>query len=600
MVLRWTDPVIKALMTIRSLLEDITNWRRRQRPLSKPCCYLSSSGQAGVDRHYSHMNTRYLSPSFTALLLLTLIYCASAARAQTNVEPATISGRITLDGQPARSIKVSLVPGPYGSPETPGRQSVRTDEEGNYEFKGLSAGRYGLLAASYVYVSDELFSLPSKPFKLCTVAAGEKLTAQDIRLVRGGVITGRVTDADGKPVILEPINLSFVEQSGKRQEFPGILHREMLETDDRGVYRCFGLLPGRYLVSVGKDVGGGSTTGRAQGFYRCVYYPGVAEAERAELVEVSPGGEVTGIDIRLGTKEKTFSARGRAIDAINGQAVPGAWTDFYLFDQRTKQLRPSSVGDTCNERGEFNFTGLLPGRYGIAGTPDSTRNYYGELVAFEIKDEDLTGLEIKLQRGANISGNVALDGAADATAALQRVRLWLRAIPLNSGDALPRDLPPSQVQANGSFQLKALPPGKVRLELVGGEHHFSLLRIERSGAVLEDAFDLKAGEQVTGVRVVLAQATGALRGRVILPSTDWPPEVSLRRVDGGEHLVRAIPLDAGNTFLAPTLAIGEYEIVVTLTSKNSNNNQPLEPLRRSVTVREGTTTEVLLQAEPRR
>ncbi len=551
------------------------------------------------------MRDQRLSPTLAAVLWFTLLHCPVALHAQTNPDDAataTLSGRVTLSGKPARGVKVTLVLGPYGSPNTPGRQSVRADDEGNYEFKGLAAGRYGILAASYVYANDDLFSLPNKPFKLCTVAAGDKLTGQDIRLVRGGVITGRVTDADGKPVILERVNLTFGGPGAKRQEFPVSLNYEMWETDDRGVYRYFGLPPGRYLVSVGKEVGGGYTSGSARGFYRRLYYPGVTEAERAEPVELREGSEATGIDLRLGPLEKTFAVSGRVLDAASGQAVPGAWTDFYVFDNQTRQLRPWTFGDPVNERGEFHLTGLPPGRYGISGTPDTARNYYGELVAIEIKDEDLAGLEIKLQRGATLSGTVALDGVLDATTALQRAKLWLRPSALNPSPTLPRDLPIGAVLADGSFQLKALPPGKVRLELGGGEHNFSLQRIERNGVVQQDALELQSGEQVTGLRVVLAQTTGALRGRVVLPgllATDWLPEVTLRRADGGAQLESPVPLDAANGFLLTTLAVGEYEITVKLTSKNARDNQPPEPLRRRVTVREGATTEVQLQVEPR-
>jgi hypothetical protein len=552
------------------------------------------------------MNYQCFSSRLAAILVLMTIHSLVTYTAQAQINPeqasATISGRVTFSGNPARDIKVSLVPGPYGSPQTPRRQSVRTDEEGRYEFKGLAAGRYGIVAASYIYVRDDLFSMPTRPFKLCTVAAGDRLTGQDIRLVRGGVITRRVTDAEGKPVILERVHPTFVDKSGKRQDFSALLNDEMLETDDRGIYRLYGLPPGRYLISAGRERSG--STGSARGFHCRVYYPGVAEVERAEAIEVREGSEVTSIDLQLGPIEKTFAVSGRVVDAANGQAAPGAMTDFYLFNQQTHQWRTWTLGLPSNNRGEFHFAGLLPRRYGIAGTPDAMRNYYGELVAVEIKDEDLEGVEIKLQRSATISGTVVFDRVLETASILQHTSLWLKPTPLNPGNAMSRDLPFGQVQANGSFQLKALPPGKVGLELGGGEHSFSLLRIERNGVAQQDAFELRPGEQVTGVRVVLAQAIGALRGRVVLPSllaTDWLPEVLLRRADGGAQLERPIQLDASNSFLLPTLAIGEYEIVVTLTSKNSGDNQiPPEPLHHRVTVREGATTEVVLQVEPRR
>ncbi len=538
-----------------------------------------------------------IHPFFAAMVVL---FLASVAGAQTATEQqtASISGRVTLTGQPARGIKVSLVPGPYGSPETPGRQSARTDDNGRYELKGLAAGRYGILAASYIYASDDLFTSQIKPFKVCTLTAGEKLEGLDIRLVRGGVITGRVTDASDRPVIVERVQLTFVDSTGKQQTFPAMLNDEMWLTDDRGVYRFYGLPPGRYLLSVGKEVGqSGPTSDTARGFYRRVYYPGVNEIEGAELIEVKEGSEITGIDVRLGAAEKTFVVSGRVIDAANSQPVPGSHIDFDVFDKQTNRLRSWSLGLPVNERAEFYFSGLPPGRYAIGAMPDATRNYYSETIEFEIKDEDIEGMDVKLQRGASIGGVVVIEGVADPVAALRSTKVRIRPRRLDPGQSSDRQ-PWAGAQPDGTFEIKALPPGKFRLEILSESQGLHLLRIERGGEEMRGAFDLKPGEQVRGVRVVLAQATGVLRGRVNLLGAlpdGWALDVTVRWADGGEQHERAVQLDSSNGFLVQNLPSGDYEIVVTLTNRNSGDNRPpVEPLRRRASVRDGTTTEVTL------
>ena len=364
------------------------------------------------------------------LCFIALFALAFVAAAQAQTEPtASISGRVMMGGAPARGVKVSLVPGPYGSPETPGRQSARTDDEGRYEFTGLAAGRYGVLAASYVNVSDEFWNSETKPFKLCTVAAGEKLEHQDIRLVRGGVITGRVTDANGNPVINERVSLSSVDANGKQQAFPINLNAEMFLTDDRGVYRYFGLPPGRYLVSVGQETGGGAVESSNRGFYRRVFYPGVTDAARAQLVEVKESGEATDIDFKLGQREKTFTISGRVVDA-SGQPVPGSYVSVSLFDKATNRWRVWMSGRPVNDRAEFNYAGWPPGQYGLSSMPDAVRNDYSDLVVAEVKDKDIEDLEIKLQRGAIISGTVAVEGVTDPIATLSEAKVFLRAISL--------------------------------------------------------------------------------------------------------------------------------------------------------------------------
>ncbi|MGH9799049.1 MAG: hypothetical protein ACRD82_01660 [Blastocatellia bacterium] len=528
-----------------------------------------------------------------ALLAVGLLTAIVQAQAE---QTASINGRVTLNGNPARGVKVSLVPGPYGSPETPGRQNVKTDESGHYEFTGLAAGRYGVLVTSYVNVSDDFWQSESKPFKLCSVASGEKLDNQDIRLTRGGVITGRVTDAADRPVILEQVYLSIIDRSGKQQAFPNHLNYEMGITDDRGVYRYFGLPAGRYLVSVGKEAGGGTASERARSFYRRVYYPGVAETERAKLVEIAAGSEVTDIDFKLAPPEKTFTVSGRAIDPT-GQPAPGAYIDFSIFDTSTNRWRKWSLGVPANASGEFQFSGLLPGRFALNGSPNSTRNEYSDLITFEVKDEDVENLEIKLQRGAILSGIVAVEGASNPLTALSEAKIFLRPVSLEAS-ALPRDLIGGRPEPDGKFQLKALPSGKLRLDVISETDKLHLLRIERGGAELTEAFDLKPAEELAGIRIVLAQATGALRVRLAL-SGELPEgaqlDVKARRANN-QLLEQQATLDANRSFLMPGLAAGEYEVIVRLITGGALT----ELARRRVSVRESATTEIVLPIEPRR
>lgn len=63
------------------------------------------------------MNYQSFSPRLAVIAVL-ISLLANTAQAQTNPEhaTATISGRVTLGGNPARGIKVSLVPGPLQQP----------------------------------------------------------------------------------------------------------------------------------------------------------------------------------------------------------------------------------------------------------------------------------------------------------------------------------------------------------------------------------------------------------------------------------------------------------------------------------------------------
>jgi protocatechuate 3,4-dioxygenase beta subunit len=538
--------------------------------------------------------------ALTVIMLFGALLCVQAQSLPPEAT-ASISGRVTLDGKPAHKIKVTLVPGPYGSPETPGRQSVMTDDEGRYEFKNLSAGRYGIVAASYIYVSKEE-GLKPQPLKVCTVNTNEKLEGQDFTLVRGGVLTGRVTDADGKPLILERLRLTYVDAGGKKQPFRPFGNEEMFSTDDRGVYRIFGLLPGSYTVSAGQDAGEGTQDKRV--LYRRMYYPGTNNEAQATLIEVKEADEVTGIDLRLGAPEKVFTASGHVTDAITGQPVPDAVIDFMLVDKRTGKPHPQSIGTSLNERAEFQFKGLMPAEYGVQVTAHAEKNYYGEPVTFEIKDKNIENLDVKMQRGATISGIAVLEGVANPAEILRTARLRLVPNYLETHSQATLRYGMALVPADGNFRLSGLVPGKLWLEVMGENNRFYLLRLEIKGVPVREAIEIKTGEQITGVRAILAQATGALRGRVNVVGGALPEgavlAVMVRNQNGNEQQQRTVGLDSSNGFLVHGLPAGDYEIVVTLKTSWADATIIGAPVRQPVTIKNGTTAEAIVNFPARR
>src|SRR5262249_23039587 len=136
-------------------------------------------------------------------------------------------------------------------------------------------------------------------------------------------------------------------------------------TDDRGVYRVYGLEPGRYLISAGRDLkSGGSGGGGPNLNYPLTYYPGVSEEARAEGVEVAAGAEATSIDITLGKSVTGYGARGRVVNSDTGQPMPNVVVGY-------NGIRPDGapVGMAVNanaqtdSRGEFRLNGIVPGQY---------------------------------------------------------------------------------------------------------------------------------------------------------------------------------------------------------------------------------------------
>ena len=83
-----------------------------------------------------------------------------------------------------------------------------TDQDGFYRIANVPPGNYEVSPAAPAFVPADIKQPRGK-----TVLVGEDENVENINfaLVRGGVITGRVTDADGRPVIQQQVNIFRAE-----------------------------------------------------------------------------------------------------------------------------------------------------------------------------------------------------------------------------------------------------------------------------------------------------------------------------------------------------------------------------------------------------
>jgi len=211
-----------------------------------------------------------LSFTLGVLVLPLALLSIQAQPVVTKAGAATVSGRVTLKGEPARGVAVLLQGQGQGPSNAP---RAKTDEQGRFRFTSVAAGRYMIFALAPGYISPGDDEMGRR--QTLNVAEGEKVENVEIEIKRGGVIAGRITDSQGRPVIEETVNLSKFDSNGKPQTYwLYTLNFEMQRTDDRGAYRIFGLPEGRYLVSVGQAQRPGSvsiTSSRL--FYPRVFYP---------------------------------------------------------------------------------------------------------------------------------------------------------------------------------------------------------------------------------------------------------------------------------------------------------------------------------------
>lgn len=536
-----------------------------------------------------------------ALVCLTLL-CGGAlshARAQAvarSEAPATISGRVEREeGEGVRGIVVALL-----SPDPATRFRVvaraKTGGDGRYLLSDVPPGRYWVMprAPAYVLVGA---TGTYPPGRQVIVEAGESVDDLDIKLARGGVITGRVTDADGKPLVRETVVV--VPGGPNRLENntgPGGAYRGT--TDDRGIYRVYGLPAGGYRVSAGRGDDGGLAVGPVarNRLYRRVYYPGTSVESEAKVVEVSAGGEAEDVDITLGARLKTFRVAGRVV-TDGGQPAPGVRL-AYVSTGRGGE-RADFAGDAqADARGEFRLEGITPGRYAVLASADPSSEWYSEAAPFTVEAADVSGLEVRLRRGASLTGAVRVEGTADR-AKLARLMPQLKldlSYEARGGPAAGNFHRRVSPGADGTFRVGGLRPGIVRLGTgwppVKG---LTLLRIEYEGADRSRGIEVAEGAQVAGVVAVYAYGDGGVRGQVNVVNGPLPPQTRLSvyvlRPGAGEHFRgRPADVDARGRFTVGGLPSGDYELVVQALRPGM---RPLE-VRQHVTVPEDGETAVTL------
>lgn len=514
----------------------------------------------------------------TSLLYLALILTAPVfAQTLPKEGTATVAGIVTLKDAPARGAMVALQPtGNEVRFELKNVLRMKTGEDGRFRFEKVKAGRYilGAITPGFVAPNDSRFGGPQG--KAITIAEGENADSIEIPLQFGGVITGRVVDSQGNPVIGEGISLSRLNAQGKPDSQWPRPNGGMYSTDDRGIYRLYGLPAGRYLVSIGfAQVPNSLMMTSLRVFYPKTYHPDVIEEAKAKIVDVREGAETTGVDITVGGLKKNYDVTGRVTFADTGQPVSDIEVNYGTYDPQRKRIGSWGSFDTrTNEQGEFRYQNMLPGKYGaFAGTwaIAEKEGVYSEPTPFEVTDSDVSGVEIKLIRGSTISGVALIEGVNDPTILAKLSQLKL-GISVRSSEALaPNQAEASNIAPGGSFRFNGVHPGKAFIYIrqdsmspSSPSRIFSVLRVESGGAVQNDGIEVGAGEQITGVRVVLGYGTSALRGQVKIIGGQLPDTVRLtvraQRLDSSMAVGSGGQLDPRSQFRIENMPPGEYEL----------------------------------------
>jgi hypothetical protein len=468
-----------------------------------------------------------------------------------------------------------------------------TDQDGKYQISDVPAGSYLVAPVTPAFV---IADVNNSNGQTVVITEGENIEGIDFDLLRGGVITGKVTDADGRPLVEEHVNFVPLDQRNQR----GPVYSDSLNfvTDDRGIYRMFGIRPGHYKVSIGEGNDGFyGGFGRPRPAYRTTFYPDVTDPARATVVEIKEGTEATGIDITLGPTEQTFSVNGRIVNE-SGKPVSNVsigLEKIITIDANNTSSSGGGTGARSDSQGEFRLEKLTPGNYSISAYPPPESDLRAAPVTFDIVDQDVTGLLIKTTVGGSMSGVVVLERNKNNSIAAALAQAWISAY-TRSEDRRISSGRSARLKPDGSFRIGGLQAGTASfsLDTMGNVRGFAISRVERDGVVKPNGIEIQSAERITGIRLFVSYSNGSIRGVVKVENGTLPSggRLIIQLMTSGDQFPNLHPVDADSRghFLIEGLAAGSYMLTVTAYAPEWRQRPPTA--KQTVTVADGVATEV--------
>lgn len=540
---------------------------------------------------------------FLALAVLLLIASPAWAQRATGV----ITGRvITEDGQPVRHASVSIG-GMGGKRQTfSGRLAIITDDDGNFQADGLDAMPYqiGVTAPGYVMLPGGKTVDQASPRPTNYAYVGESVT---ITMVRGGVITGRITNVAGEPVIGAVVKAERVrDEAGRPIKEQGLFFSAPRQTDDRGIYRLYGLMPGSYIVSIG---GSGRNFGPRTTPYENrlpVYYPS-ATRDTAMEVTVRSGEEAGSIDIRY-RAERGFAVSGKVLGLPTEARTSGmiiTTSSILLRQPGTGSVIASTfIAPIADQNNAYAFYGVPNGEYEAV----ATRSPQGDEPALEstprrvtINGTDVTGVDLTMAPLGSLAGTVTIDKASASEQKCEAKReFYLNEVVVgyrrdeatekdDSGASIFSASPVGVPDEKGAFTLRGLKAGHYRLTSQLPDENWYVKSISMPGTPMptdvgRNGVMLKAGERLTGVNATIASGAAGLKGKITAAAgIKLPPRVRVYLLpaepEAKENLLRfaEVKADDNGAFIFSNLAPGKYLLTTRPIPETEPTDKPAKP-----------------------
>ncbi len=434
---------------------------------------------------------------------------------------AIVAGIVTKDpgGEPVKKALVELI---AESQAAGGNHTALTGADGAFHMDNIAPGRYRLFAERTGYLEVDKHR-PRSDGRLLTLKAGQELKDVLIRLQAAAVIEGRVTDEDGDP-------LPDAQVAVLRQTFAlGRRHWEQAggeRTNDLGEYRIANLPAGSYYISVtppldfkslieGANAPASDPRNPATGSperpvptsYKTTYYPGTRERTQAAPIDLHAGDDFPA-NFSL-TPSPSVMIRGSITNLAPGASA--------LVMLQSKDSNVTQGAPDVKKNGSFEIRDVSPGAYTLVAAVTDAIGTKLARQTVQVGSANVDGLRLTPQPGGWIHGYLRLESKIKmGRFTPAKVSLWLlpaegdddvsSARPIGEGFS-----PLAQLNADGSFEWKDVPPGHYYIQFSGDESVSSdwfLKSVVVGGRdVIDSGFSVNGGAAVLDL---VESADGAL------------------------------------------------------------------------------------------
>lgn len=413
-------------------------------------------------------------------------------------------------------------------------RSTTSDDEGNFRFSGLEPALYIVNGYSPAYILQPQEDGVSAYYRI-----GDSVR---LEFVKGGVITGTVTNAAGEPVVGVKVR-AFRVRDAKGKASPATQSGSVERTtDDRGIYRIYGLNPGSYLVTAG---GGSNQSFQFNPFETDVpvYSPTSTRDNATEYMVRS--GEETTADIRYRSDPGHTVSGTVKVAGNNGAGIIVISSDGMFIPASNGFQPPGARGFAINGLGDGEYTfyaqEMSIGSPSAAAIPDLAMS---EPRRVTIKGADVSGVELVTKPLSAISGVVILESSKAPECQNKRRPVFgemLVELQRNEKDTeiapfmrmLPANTTPNQ---KGAFSLRNITPARYRFHPRFYARYWYLQSIStgapaapnaRTAALKNDVAAnwtvIRSGEQVSNLTITLAEGAASIRGKIAVAEGETVP-----------------------------------------------------------------------------